>query len=355
MNYGDIFVDTFRVIWREKKLWVISALGVSVFALVAMISSGASMGWQMNWMGSLAGLEYAVTEEDVFDWLMRVSLGFLALFGFMGLFGLVGYIINLIARAGVVAEAARAWRGEKTDISRGLGRGAHKAPAYFILDLIWSLPWILAAFFGLIVTVALAGGMVSAIVSGRFDEGPAVLGLVGGIFFSMALFACLALIFVLFKGVFAPLMYQSSAGGDKTMGEAISEGWRLAKENVGPMLVFLILVWAVRLALFLLFRIFSIPFSFLLMSPWFGMIGDLESGVMPGGLAISPLQWFLIFIGLIGVGVLTLLWKSVEQSITLTLYAGVYQNLVQGETPEDERASQALVPESAARDDDGLP
>ncbi len=345
MNYGDILTDTLRIIWREKKLWVISAVGVLVFSFATMIYAGVAMGWQVNWMSNLMMMDAGMTENDIIDWLTRFSLGYLAMMGFMGLFGLVGYVINLIARAGVVAEAARAIRGEKTDISRGLGRGVHKAAAYFALDLLWSLPWIMAGLFVMFLALILAGGMFEAMRSGwPADDDGAVFGLVSGIFAMMGLLTCLALIIALFRGVFAPLMYQASVIDDMPLGEAIREGWRLAKENIGPMVVFLLLIWVVLIAIAILFRILATPFSFMLMGPWFGVLRGFEEGATPSGPAAW--NWGLMVIGVIGMGALTWLWKSLAQTVYLVYYARVYEALREGNSAfvEMEANQEASMP-----------
>ena len=334
MNYGDILSDTFRKMWEEKKLWVISAVGVALFALMTIIYSGGMMGWQMNWMQAWPELENAATEEEIIDWMIQLSLGYLGLFGFMSLFYVGGYFINLIARAGVVAEAARAFRGEKTDISRGLKEGVRKAPAFFALDLLWALPWIAGALLGVILVGVLAGGTIAALFADGSDEFATLFpAMFGGLFLAMMTFTCLALIYSAFKGVFAPLMYQAAAGGDKALGEAIREGWRLARENLGPMVVILILFWAIMLGLSILLRILSFPLSFMMMGPWFNMMNAMEAGTMPE--RMQPANWLLVGIGAIGTGALTWLWMSLRQTIFLTLYARVYHELSEQERDEE--------------------
>ena len=326
MDYGDILTDTFRIIWREKKLWVISALGVMLPSVVYAMYTGAAMGWQTNWLSNPAVMGGGMTNEAFFQGFTRFLLGYLALLGFMAVFGLAGYVINLIARAAVVAEAIRAIRGGKTDIRRGLGRGAHKAAAYFVLDLLWALPWILAGLLGAFLALITAGGVFSALVSQEFaDEGGVILGMVGVIFAMLGLFACLALLIAFFKGVFAPLMYQASVIDDLPLGDAIREGWRLSREHIGPMIVFLLLNWAVLFGLSLIARIFITPFSFMLMSPWFSMMRAFEDGPMSAGPSAG--NWLLMTIGVIGMGAVTWLLWSLSQTFRLVYYANVYEAL----------------------------
>jgi hypothetical protein len=326
MNYGDILSDAFKKMWEEKKLWMISALGVALFALMSIIYSGGMMGWQMRWMQALPALENAGPEQEPIDWAIQIALGYMTMFGFMSLFSLGGYIINLIARAGVVSEALRAFRGERTDISRGLSQGARKAPAFFAIDLLWSLPLIAVMLAGIVLVGILAGGAIARISANGGDEFEKLFpAMFGGFFFVMTAFICLSLLYGAFKGVFAPLMYQAAAEGDKPLGEAIREGWRLSRENLGPMIVMLILFWAAMLGLGLVIRILSMPLSLMFMFPWFSMMNSLEAGAQPAG--IQPLNWLLLFIGVVGAGAFTWLGLSLRQTIYLTLYARVYQEL----------------------------
>ena len=75
---------------------------------------------------------------------------------------------------------------------------------------------------------------------------------------------CLALFVGLLSTVFAPLMYQSVVAGRRGLGVAIGEGWRMAKANLGAMIIFAILLWVLNIALGMLVSLLSFPF----MLPW---------------------------------------------------------------------------------------
>ncbi len=342
MNYGDILSSTFQIMWSEKKLWVISALGVSVTAIVFVLYRSFAVGWQMNMMQTLVLQAQGMTsDEALMDMMLRSMLGFVVLALFVWLVIIAGYFLNLVARAGVVAEAARALRGEKVAIGRGLGRGVHKAFAFLAIDLLWALPWVVVGLVGSILGSVFFGGLVMSAFAGDEGSDSMIMGMLGGFFLMMLMMFCLVLVFAIFKGIFAPLMYQSSAGGEKSLGEAISEGWRLARAHIGPLFVILLLFWAVMLGLYMLVGILSLPFSFMFMGPWFNMMSSLENGGLPA--APSGMNWGLTVVATLGLGVLSWLFMSLRQTFYLTLYARIYQELTPT-SPPAERHETAIEP-----------
>lgn len=271
-------------------------------------------------------LSGAITENEMFDWFKRFLLGYMLMLSLFGVLGLLSYIINLIARGALIAEASMAWNDEPVELGRGFRQGLRKAAAFFLLDMLWILPWIVAFFLGLLFIGAVIGVFVGGTASMSGTESPGFFfSLIGSFFLIFGIMLCLGLIYGLFRGVFAPLMYQASAAGDKPLGDAIREGWELARNHLGPMIIVLLLLWAIQLGLSLAIRFFSLPFTWMMMGPWLEMMNNLEQGASP--VDIAPMHWLVIFIASVGTGFLFWLWYSLSQTISLTLYARVYQEL----------------------------
>jgi hypothetical protein len=140
---------------------------------------------------------------------------------------------------------------------------------------------------------------------------------------------CLALFIGLLSMVFAPLMYQSAVAGRRGLGAAISEGWRMAKANLGAMIIFAILLWILNIALGMLVSLFTFPFMLPWMSSWMqnfsGMMESASRGAPPQMPQFGNTGWLLV--ATLVSGILTWLTASFMQSFRLTLYAGVYQHL----------------------------
>ncbi len=326
MDYGAIVTDTFKLIWEEKKLWVISAIGLSCSAVLSMMYMGSVMGWQMNMMASLPMFTGAITENEMLDWFKRFLLGYVLMLSLFGALGLLSYIINLIARGALIAEANMAWNDESVELGRGFRQGLRKAAAFFLLDMLWILPWIVVFLLGLLFMGVVIGVFVGGIASMSGAESPGFFfSLIGSFFLIFGIMLCLGVIYGLFRGVFAPLMYQASAAGDKPLGDAIREGWELARNHLGPMIIVLLLLWAIQLGLSIIVRILSFPFTWMVMGPWLDMMNSLEQGALATN--ISPVHWGVLIIASVGMGFLFWLWYSLSQTISLTLYARVYHEL----------------------------
>ena len=129
--------------------------------------------------------------------------------------------------------------------------------------------------------------------------------------------------------VFAPLMYQSAVAGRRGLGAAISEGWRMAKANLGAMIILAILLWILNIALGMLVSLFTFPFMLPWMSSWMqnfsGMMESASRGAPPQMPQFGNTGWLLV--ATLVSGILTWLTASFMQSFRLTLYAGVYRHL----------------------------
>ena len=140
---------------------------------------------------------------------------------------------------------------------------------------------------------------------------------------------CLALLVGLLSTIFAPLMYQSAVAGRRGLGAAIGEGWRMAKTNLGAMIIFAILLWILNIALGMLVSLLTFPFMLPWMSSWMqnfsGMMDSASRGIPPQMPQFGNTGWLLV--ATLVSGLLTWLTASFMQSFRLTLYAGVYQHL----------------------------
>ncbi len=333
MNYGDILTDSFKILWKEKKLWIIGALGTALFAIGNMFYTGGYLNWYQSMMRRMMSGPEFPDPETMASEIGTMLYGYVAIMALWGVFSLIGYVVNLAARGGGIAEAGRAWQGEPVDISRGLAAGVRKSPGLFVLDLIWALPGLLFTLIGGGIGLALLFGFFSSL--GQFDDAAAsgrVLGLFGGFFAVLMLFFCLGFLYMLVRAVFSPLMYQSLVLGEKSLGEAIKEGWRLSRAHLGAMVVFWLLLLAVNMGLGVVMELVAMPFSFLLIFPMFGAMQNPDA-------LLSSFHWPLFILFSLAMGAVVWLVRSLMQSLRLSLYARVYRELTR---PEGEASETTL-------------
>jgi len=229
-----------------------------------------------------------------------------------------------VMRGATMNEAAIAWGGGRTQTGRGISAGAGRAAYVFVLDLLWLLPGLLrmCGGFGAFAAVIAA----AAVSDGGGDAAGAVIL---SIITALCCIFCLALLVGLLSMVFAPLMYQSAVAGRRGLGAAISEGWRMAKANLGAMIIFVILLWVLNIALGMLVSLLTFPFMLPWLSSWMqnfsGMMESASRGMPPAMPQFGNMGW--LFAATLVSALLTWLTASFMQSFRLTLYAGVYRHL----------------------------
>jgi len=329
MDYGKIIGETFGVIWKEKKLWLFAIIGLSLSAL----STGLYMAWYFDWYGNflsnLTGSAFPYSGNP--EMIMRRMIGSMGwLFGgmsFMLCASLIGYIINLVMRGGSIAEADLAWQGESVDVGRGARRGASHGLHLFIIDLLW---WVLPA---VLVFGGMACGllfMFGGIAAGESagDETGAVFAMLGSMFAFFGVMACLGILIAVLQGIFSPLMYQATVLGGRSPGDAIKEGFSLARKNIGPMVIFLLVMFALHVGVQFIIQLASLPLMGGWMSSWFGLMMSMSEGATPQYAGPNAV---LLFLGGMTVAAATLLGRSFSQTFGLTMYARVYRQLTAAE------------------------
>ena len=326
MPYGEIVNTSLKLLWKEKNLWFFSLAGLALGSLGSLIytlfyagAQGAILRNMGDWMTAPSGAPDEFVAQMMQFYGAMLGGGAIALCG-----ALLGYIVNLIMRGAVISEAGKALVGESTDFGRGAREGANKAVSIFLIDLLWWLPAILV---GLCVGgafVAMFLNLIGGAAAGNMEDASAAMSALGGVFATMLAMMCVMLIYGIVLGIFAPLMYQALVLDEKSVGDAVRAGWNLAKANLGPMFVFLIIVVAARLALAILMQIIMAPFAGAWMMTWFQSFEDIGQGLPPSFNPMSAAMTGLM--GVVGVA-LGLLVNSFMQSFSLTMYANVYRRL----------------------------
>lgn len=325
MPYGEIFAGTFQQIWRHKKLWGFGLLGALLGSIGLGLYQAMTLRWQSQWYGMLGAPEsWGATPPPGFmsDLMSGLTWMWVGL-GLLVVLGLLGYVVNLVMRGAIIGEATVAWQGGRTVTGRGFKTGARRAVYLFLIDLLWTLPGLLLVCGG---SVGFFGFVAAADAWTRSgDRGGGIALLFFGLLCSVL---CLALLTAAVTGVFAPLMYQAAVAGRRGAGAAVREGWRLARANLGPMIIFLLLLMALSLLLNLVMQAVTLPFSLPWLSSWLrdwtGLMEDMARGQAVDFPAMSGV-WFTL--SLIVSALLMLLTTSFVSTFGLTLYTEVYRRL----------------------------
>ena len=113
MPYGEIVTDSFRLLWRQKRLLLFSLLGFLIIMIGLAIYQYSTLGIMngyLSMMGAIVSDPYGDPSAAIEN-LGATGLGMLAGFGALGLLSLIGYVVNLFMRAATLQEAREAWSG----------------------------------------------------------------------------------------------------------------------------------------------------------------------------------------------------------------------------------------------------
>ena len=327
MPFGELFTGTFVQIWRHKRLWLFGLLGLALTSLGLLVYQVFQYRWQSGWFTTMGDLmkNPGIMPERYFSAMMSSMVWLWLGMGVWLIVGLLSYIVNLVMRGATMNEAAVAWGGGRTKTGRGISAGVSRAAYVFVLDLLWLLPGLLLACGVVGVFAAVIATAAAAADGGNDAVGVFLLTIIT----VLCCVFCLALFVGLLSMIFAPLMYQSVVAGRRGLGAAIGEGWRMAKANLGGLIIFAILLWILNIALGMLVSLLTFPFMLPWMSSWMqnfsGMMESASRGIPPQLPQSGNTGWLLV--ATLVSGLLTWLTSSFMQSFRLTLYAGVYRHL----------------------------
>lgn len=335
MPHSEIITTAFRTIWRQKTLWLFGLLGTLLPALAVGVFIGSFFVWQESFM--IRFIDLAMTQEPDYLSVMRIlsgGLGWLAaVWGAIACLWLIGYVINLVMRAATAHESGRALAGERSQSGRGLAMGLRKSFSFFVIDLLWQIPLVVLA----LVVVVFVFIVMAWLLRGANSQGASgVLGLILG---SVGCLSLLWLLFVVARGLFAPLMYQAAAQEHIGPGKAIRLGGRLARAHLGSMFVFFIFLTGLGVAFSFVSRIFTTPLSNLWTFRWTAMSENLVNGIPPA----PPSDFGQAGLFLVGLFFGLIAWPigAIIQTFGLAMYAEVLRRLQNPANP----AQLELTPE----------
>ena len=217
MNYGEVLRKTWDISWRNKGLWLLGIL------------AGCSASGRGNFGTSTSGArsysfdspdfgDFGPIQEEVF---IPIFLGLLCL----GLIvALVVFVLGVIGQGGLIAGFKRADDGANVSFSEAFGDG---------LQSFWKLAGIRILFFvaGIVIVLGLILGTI----------------LVGVATFGIGLLCLIPLICLLIPiglGVDSYIILTMVASVEEELGivESFGRSWTTVKENLGPIVVMILIL-----------------------------------------------------------------------------------------------------------------
>lgn len=245
MDYGKILRRSWDITWNHKFMIVLGFLaGLGTFSS----SSGSNSNYQFNEgdLQRMMGPEFA--EQAAAFWAAAgvVIMGIICLFMIIGL---VLWLLRLTAEAGMIDAASRLDAGQKVTFGEALSAGWHKVGRMVGLNLIF---FALFFIFFLIVALIMGLGLAGAIGTSDFGNNADVGGIIAALGFGiLTLVCCLMCVFVVIAvivGILYPFAQRAIVLEDAGVIAGLRRGWQVIKDNLGEVIVLLILFFLIGLA-----------------------------------------------------------------------------------------------------------
>jgi hypothetical protein len=257
MDYGNILRRSWDVIWNHKFMLVLGFL--------AALGSGASGGGGGGGGGDTGytfdGSEFeAMPEiaENLGAIIAAASAIILGLVCFFFILAIVLWLVRLTAQAGMIDAAARLDAGEKVSFGEAISAGWHKLGRMVGLNLVLFGIFIVAAIVGVMVLVMGAGATAAGAAASQGDFGAVLGGLGAGLIGLICCLMCLFLLLGIVVTVLYPFAQRAAVLEDMGVIESIGRGWQVIKDNLGEVIILILLflllgfvVGAVTLAIFI--------------------------------------------------------------------------------------------------------
>jgi hypothetical protein len=236
MDYGNVLRRSWDVIWNHKFMWVLGFL--------AALGSGAGGGGGGGNTGyTFDESDFAAAPEIVENLgaiIAAASAIILGLLCFFFVLAIVLWLVRLTAQVGMIDAAARLDTGEKVTFGEAISAGWHKLGRMVGLNLLLFGVFFLAGIVSMIVLVMGVGATAAGAVASE-DIGALIAGLGVGL---VALICCLTCVFLLLGivvSVLYPFAQRAAVLEDMGVIESIGRGWRVIKDNLGEVIILLLL------------------------------------------------------------------------------------------------------------------
>ncbi len=244
MDYGNLLRRSWNVIWNHKFMLVLGFL--------AALGSGAGSGGGSNSNYTADGSEFeslpfesfpqiADNMEAVMAGVAAVSAIIVGLLCFFLIVAIVLWLVRLTAQAGMIDAAYRLDAGEKVTFGQAISAGWHKLGRMVGLNLVLFGLFFLFLIIGLLVLGLGAGVTAAGAAASEGDVGALVGGLGAGLFALICCLMCVFLLVAILVSVLYPFAQRAAVLEDRGVFASISRGWQVIRDNLGEVIVLLIL------------------------------------------------------------------------------------------------------------------
>jgi hypothetical protein len=160
---------------------------------------------------------------------------------FFFIVAIVLWLVRLTAQAGMIDAAYRLDAGEKVTFGEAISAGWHKLGRMIGLNIVLFGVFFLMAMVGVIVLALGIGATAAGAAASEGDIGALLGGLGMGIFALICCLMCVFLLVAIVVNVLYPFAQRAAILEDMGVIASIGRGWQVIKENLGEVIILLLL------------------------------------------------------------------------------------------------------------------
>jgi hypothetical protein len=310
MDYGDLVTRAWSITWNNKFLWVLGFLA-------ALTSIGSNSN---SFQSSFDESNFANNPELA----AQIGTMFLALVCVFMFIGLILWLLSVAARGGLIDGVNRIDDGEKVTLGDAFSAGTNAIWRLIGVYILAYLPLlIIGAIGGIATAIAVTSvGAMSILSQTSSDEAmAAVAGSMGLLLLCFCLLLCLMIplgIVIFFIAEFAA---RATVIHKMGVTDSLSQGWRIFKENLGPIILLWLLIFVVSIIVGLALGVIMLPLSLVILAPMFA------STFSSGGISGLNMVWMIggtLCLGIVGAALMSVLqtWISAIWTLAYKEFTG---------------------------------
>lgn len=265
MDYGNLLSRAWRIVWNNKFLFVLGFLA----ALGGGGGGGGGAG--SNAQFSFGSGDFGITRGNIDD-LTRFFARYGSLMLGLACAGVVIlvvlWLVRLTAQAGLISAVARIDAGEKLSFGEAFSAGISKLGRMVGINAIMYGPFTLVGFIAAAFALATAGtAILNTLAGGSTRDIEAIVGSLGFLAFCFACLACLMIPLIILVTAIYPFAQRGAVLQDLGVTDSISHGWNIVRQNLGDVILLIVLFVVLSFVFGFVLAIVLIPFAFLALGP----------------------------------------------------------------------------------------
>lgn len=305
MDYGNILRRSWQITWQYKFMILLGFL--------ASLGSGigsSNTNYQTN-AGELESLPFIGGDAA---WLPALGALALGAFCFLFILGIAFWLLQLVAEAGLIDGAARLDSKQSSSFGEAMRAGWRKLGTLVGLNLV-----LFGGFFLLLmVFVVLFGASIVGAFAGSAAGGEEAMTALAGLGVGLVALFCCLLCGLILLGVVLGVVYTFAQRAvvleDQGVINSIRRGWQVIRENLGEVVVLLIIFFGIGLLVGALTALIFIPLGIFSVGP---TALRLFSGEQVGGFDIGLMILGFLVMAVIGAAIRSIYTAFQSSAFTL--------------------------------------